>query len=197
MPGSQAHDRGFTLLELLFAAALAVLLMAMSAAVVARELEQYRTVGAVRYLATRLQRARMDAVARGANAAMRFTATGSGFAYAVYGDDNGDGVRSADIERGVDPQLLPRERLSDQFPGVDFGTLPGVPAVDGSTPPGSDPVRLGSARMASFTPLGTSSSGSLYILGPHASQFVIRLFGETGKTRILRFNVSTYQWEPL
>jgi hypothetical protein len=196
--GSEAGARGFTLLELLFAATLVVLLMAMSVAGVARELEQYRTVGAVRYVATRLQRARMDAVAHGANAAMRFTAAGPGYAYAVYGDGNGDGVRSADIENGVDPQLLPRERLSDQFPGVDFGALPRLPAVDGSsTPRGSDPVRLGSARMASFTPLGTSSSGSLYILGPHETQFVIRLYGETGKTRILRFNLTTRQWEPL
>jgi type II secretory pathway pseudopilin PulG len=198
MPDSRADARGFTLLELLFAAMLAVVLMAMSAAVVARELEKYRTVGAVRYVATRLQRARMHAVARGANAAVRFTALAPGFVYAVYGDGNGDGVRSADIESGVDSQLLPRERLSDQFPGVDFGALPGLPAVDASsTPPGSDPVRLGSARMASFTPLGTSSSGSLYILGPHASQYVVRLFGETGKTRILKFNTSTQQWEPL
>ncbi len=197
MPGSP-DARGFTLLELLFAVTLVVLLMAMSVAAVARELEQYRTVGAVRYIATRLQRARMDAVTHGANAAMRFTAAGGGFRYAVYGDGNGDGVRSADIEHGVDRLLLPPERLRDRFPGVDFGTLPGLPAVDASSsPPGADPIRLGAASMASFTPIGTSSSGSVYILGPHQTQFVIRLYGETGKTRVLLFNAILRRWEPL
>ena len=32
------------------------------------------------------------------------------------------------------------ERLSDQFPGVEFGTVPNLPAVDSSSPPpGADP----------------------------------------------------------
>jgi hypothetical protein len=90
------------------------------------------------------------------------------------------------------------ERLSDKFPGVDSGTLPGLPAVDASTTaPGDDPVRLGSSNMAVFTPGGTATAGSLYILGPHGLQYVVRILGETGRTRILRFNVRAERWEPL
>lgn len=188
---------GFTLLELVFAAGLVATVAVAAVPSTGRALDHYKTVGAVRYVAARLQQTRMDAVARGVNAAIRFTLTGTSYSFGVYADGNGDGVRSADIDRGVDPVLFGPERLGQQFSGVEFGALPGLPGVEGSSAPGADPIRLGSARMASFTPLGTSTSGSLYILGPHRAQFVVRLYGETGKTRILRFNARTRSWEPL
>jgi len=188
---------GFTLLELVFASGLVATVAAAAVPAIGRAVDNYKTVGAVRYVAARLQRTRIDAVARGFNAAVRFTATGTAYSFSVYADGNGDGVRSTDIDRGVDPLLFGPERLGEQFAGIEFGTLPGLPGVEGSSAPGADPIRIGSARMASFTSLGTSTSGSLYILGPHRAQFVVRLYGETGKTRILRFNARTRAWEPL
>ena len=188
---------GFSLLELVVADGLAATITVAAVPSVGRAVDNYKTVGAVRYVATRLQRTRMEAVARGFNAAMRFTATGTGYSFGIYADGNGDGVRSADIDRGVDRLLLGPERLGEQFSGVEFGTVAGLPGVEGSSPPGTDPIRIGSARMASFTPVGSSTAGSLYILGPNGAQFVVRLYGETGKTRILRFNSRTTLWEPL
>ena len=92
----------------------------------------------------------------------------------------------------------PVERLPDNFGSVDFGTMPGLPAIDsGGTPPGSDPIRLGSSRSATFAPLGTSSSGTVYIRGRGNQQFAIRIYGATGKTRILKFNEQSGQWNPL
>jgi type II secretory pathway pseudopilin PulG len=188
---------GFSLLELVFVVGLITTTAAAIVPSVATAVDTYRTVGAVRYVAARLQRTRMDAVTRGFNAAIRFTPTGTAVSFGVYADGNGDGVRSADIDRGIDRLLIGPERLGEQFAGVEFGTLPGLPGVEGSAPPGADPIRIGSARMASFTPVGTSTSGSLYILGPRRAQFVVRLYGETGKTRILKFNARANAWEPL
>jgi hypothetical protein len=129
---------------------------------------------------------------------MRFTRSSESYTYAIYADGNGDGVRSVDIERGIDTPIQFDEHLTDQFPGVEFGALPGLPAVDPSSPPpGEDPIRLGPSDMAVFTPLGTSTPGSLYVLGRNSTQYAIRVFGETGKTRILRFNVRTRAWEAL
>jgi hypothetical protein len=129
---------------------------------------------------------------------LKVTQTPGGYSYAVYVDGNRNGVRSADIQNGTDRQLVPAERLFDQFPGVDFGALPGLPSVDpGGTPPGSDPVRLGSSSLATFAPAGTSSSGSLYIRGPRNTQYVVRIYGQTGKTRVLKFDLRTGKWKPL
>ena len=76
------------------------------------------------------------------------------------------------------------QRLSDEFPGVDFGVLPVLHPVDPSGPaPGRDPIRFGSRHMVTFTAHGTSTPGSLYIRGRDSAQYVIRVFGEAEKTR--------------
>jgi hypothetical protein len=49
----------------------------------------------------------------------------------------------------------------------------------------------------SFAPQGSASSGSIYVLGRAGSQYVIRVFGETGKTRILRYDAALRRWMPL
>jgi type II secretory pathway pseudopilin PulG len=188
---------GYSLIELMFALGVVSTLGAMTVPTVLAALDDFRTLGAVRYLATRLQRARMEAVSRHTTTAMRFVLVDNVYRYAGYVDGDRDGVRSADISQGIDRLAYPEERLSDQFPDVDFGALPGLPAVDASsTPPGSDPVRFGSANSVSFTPLGTATPGSLYVLGARGSQYAVRVFGETGKTRILKFNRHAGNWEP-
>jgi hypothetical protein len=116
----------------------------------------------------------------------------------VYEDGNGNGVLSRDIQRGTDPEVRRGEQLPDQFPGVDFGAVPGLPAVDPSgTAPGTDPIKLGSSDMVSFSPLGTSTSGSLYVRGRKNAQYAVRIYGETGKTRVLRFDGRNRVWKLL
>jgi hypothetical protein len=67
----------------------------------------------------------------------------------------------------------------------------------GGTPPGTDPIRLGSSSMATFAASGTSSSGSLYIRGRRNAQYVVRIYGQTGKTRVLKFDARSRQWKGL
>jgi hypothetical protein len=192
------RSNGFSLVDVIFTLGLAATLGGVAAAPLLNALEEFRTLGAVRHVAARLQRARMEAIVRSADVAIRFAVSGAVYTYALYVDGNGDGVLARDIQAGVDVRLGSLERLSDEFAGVDFGALPGLPSVDpGGTPPGSDPVRLGASDSATFTAAGTASSGSLYLLGPHRRQFVIRIYGDTGRTRVLRFDSSTRSWRPL
>ena len=189
---------GYSLLEVIFVLGFVITILGIATPQILAGLDDLRTLGAVRYVAARLQRARMEAVTRSVNTAVRVAGTAGTFSVGVYVDGNGDGVRTRDILDGTDPPVQAEERLSEQFPGVDFGAAPLLPAVDpASPPPGSDPIRLGSSDLASFTPLGTSTTGSLYILGPRRNQYVIRLFGETGKTHTLKFNPRSREWEPL
>ena len=188
---------GYSLIELVVVSALVATLGAMALPQTLSGLDDARTMGAARYMASRLQRARMEAIARSASVGLKFTLVGGRYVYAAYVDGNGNGVRTTDISNGIDRVLAPPEHLSDQFPGVDFGALPGLPPVDtGGTPPGSDPVRLGSSNIASFSAQATATSGSIYIRGQQA-QYVIRLYGDTAKTRIMKFDARTRQWRPL
>ena len=190
--------RGSSVLEVAFVAATICTLGGFAVPQTLAALDDYRAAGAARYLSGRLQRARMEAILRSADVALQIVQTPAGYTVGVYADGNRNGVKSRDIQRGVDRVLLAPERLADHFPGVDFGAIPKLPPVDpGGTPPGDDPIRIGSSNLASFAASGTATTGSLYIRGRGSVQYVVRIYGETGKTRVLKFDARTRQWRPL
>jgi len=185
---------GYSLLELLFAVAAFATLSGIAVPPVLAALDGQRTAGAARYIAARIQRIRMEAVSRSTNVALRFVPTASGYWFRVYIDGDGDGVRTDDITQSIDRPLGAIERLPDNFADVDFATLPNLPAPDaGSTPPGTDPIKLGTSDLLSYSALGTCSSGSLYVRGK-TTQFVVRVYGDTGRTRILKFDARQHRW---
>jgi len=190
---------GHSLVELLFVVGIVATAGGIAVPQLLASLDDNRAIGATRYLSARLQRTRAEAVMRSADVAMQFVKAGDGgYSFAVYVDGNRNGIRTHDIERGVDRRLGAVERLGDSFTGMEFGANSGLPAVDsGSGAPGSDPIRLGPGEFATFTAMGTATPGSLYIRSDRGAQYVIRIFGETGKTRVLRFNPRTKQWTPL
>ena len=189
---------GYSVLELMMALGLSVTLSAAAVPEFLIAVDDARASGATYYLSGRLQRARMEAVMRSAMVGIQFSETPEGYRYAVYLDGNGNGVLTRDIQRGVDRMLVASELLPDHFQGVEFGAIPGLPPVDsGATPPGGDPIRLGSGNIATFSSLGTASSGTVYIRSRRNAQYAVRLFGEMGKTRMLKFEPRTRQWKQL
>jgi type II secretory pathway pseudopilin PulG len=189
--------QGYSFVEVLFALTLLATLGGLTVPQLLATVDYVRAAGAVRYLTTRLHQVRTEAVVRSKDAALQITQTSEGYRFATYLDGNGDGVRTRDIEDGTDPQLTRPEKLPDRFNGVDFGVLPGLPSPDASSAaPGTNPIKLGSSNILTFTPLGTSSSGSLYVRSKGNSQYVIRILGETGKTRVLRFDSRRRLWTP-
>jgi type II secretory pathway pseudopilin PulG len=189
---------GFSMIELLAVLGLFTACAIATVPNLLAALDQYRASGAARYVAARLQEARMDAVARGADTAIRFTRVDGQFQYTAYRDGNRNGVLTLDIERGIDREIQPPQRLTNRFSGVDFGVVPGLPPIEAADQaPGDDPIRLGSGDSITFTPLGTATPGSLYIVGPHNRQFVVRVLGETGRIRILQFDPRRRLWNAL
>jgi hypothetical protein len=147
--------------------------------------DRARAGAAARYLASRMAMARSHAVMRSAHVALQFDEGESGIAFRMFVDGNHNGVRTSDIASRVDPPLDAPARLSDLFPGVAI-------AVSGEA--GSDALRIGSSNLLSFTPLGTASSGSIFVRGRDGSQFAIRVLGATGRTRVQRFVPRTRAW---
>ncbi len=116
-------------MELVFATGMAVTMSAVAVPQYLAAIDDFRAAGATRYISARLQRARMEAVVRSTEVAMQFTETKDGYRYAVYRDGNRNGVLMRDILDGIDRRIASVERLPDQFTGVDFGAIPGLPAV--------------------------------------------------------------------
>jgi len=160
-------------------------------------LDDARVAGAARYLSWRLAESRMDAINRSREVAIRFSLTNGRYSYTVYVDGNRNGVLTRDIQRGVDRAVRGPETLSDNFRNVDFGTQPGLPAIDaGGAAPGADPIKLGAGNSVSFSALGSATSGTIYLTGPSRAQYAVRVAGVTAKIRVYRFNRRTGKWMP-
>jgi prepilin-type N-terminal cleavage/methylation domain-containing protein len=183
---------GLTLLELMFVIALLGTLTAIAVPVTNEALDYMRAAAAARYVSARVMDARMEAVKRSTAVALRFEPGPADYAFTTYVDGNGNGVRTLDIRRGIDTPLTRPERLHDNFRGVQFGLMAGVPDVDGgrSSPEG---VRIGASRILTLTPNGTATSGTLYIRG-RRGQFAVRVLGVTGRTRVLQYDTGGRTW---
>jgi len=189
--------RGYSVLELMFVTALIVTLSAIALPQAVAGLDDFRAAGATRYLSSRLYRARMLAVMRSRSVALQFSRTPSGYRFAEYQDGNGNGVLTSEIKSGTDRLVAPPESLGDHFKGVEFGALPGLPPIDpGGTPPGDDPIRLGAGSLLTFTTRGSSSTGTVYIRSGEA-QYAVRIFGDTGKSRLLKFDRRAGRWRQI
>jgi hypothetical protein len=149
-------------------------------------LDMARTKGAARHLGARVAFARMEAAKRGVYVALRFEGSGAAVSFAMFADGNRNGVRTRDIDRGIDRRIDSRVRLAEQFPGVSYG----LSAAAG----GGDPLRIGSSQLLSISPVGTATSGTLYVRGRDGTQLAVRITGTTGRTRILRFDERSRQW---
>jgi hypothetical protein len=114
----------------------------------------------------------------------------------MYADGNRNGVRSADIDGGIDRPIRTAERVEQQCPGVTFALDDLARSVDGESPAEASAIQLGRSRMVSFSPFGTSSSGTVYLRGRGHRQFAVRVLGPTGRIRTLEYNFSTASWQP-
>lgn len=118
--------------------------------------------------------ARVQAVMRSATVAIRFEDIGTGVTFASFVDGNRNGVRTAEIRTGVDWPLTSPANLSDLFPGAT--------------------IESRTSDLMSFTPLGTASSGSIYVRAREGTQYAVRVLGATGRARVLRYDPATREW---
>lgn len=185
---------GFSLIELLFSVAIAGTVAAMAVPQGLRALDDFRTRSAARYLAQRAIDARFVAVTRSKATGLRFEAASPDYVMTSVSDGNGNGLRTLEIQRGIDPTLSEPERLDAHFAGVAFGILDGVPDADGQPANGPDGVRLGSSKLLSMNADGTCSSGTLYLRGRDRSQYAVRVLGVTGRVRVLKYDFVKGRW---
>lgn len=142
--------------------------------------------------------ARSEAVTTGYATALVFDRLdGGGWRCTVVRDGDGDGVRHADMAAGIDLPVRGVLELRADQAGLGFVT--GVPIPD---PSGNgamagdldDPVRAGSGDVLTFTPQGTSTSGTLYFSDGHRAMRALRIFGVTGRFRTLKWQVGWDKW---
>jgi Tfp pilus assembly protein FimT len=195
---SRRGEGGFSLPEATLALAVLGLTIAAALPALSTGLSRARVTAAARHLTSEMARLRSEAITSRRRVAMRLTWSEGRYTYATYADGDGDGVRSNDIASGRDPLLQGPRDLPSQYAGIDFGLLeeaiPMVPPRRGTLAPTSDPVRFGRSDTVTFTPRGTSSSGTLYVSDGHHAVAAVVLYGHTGRIRTWRFDRDGWRW---
>ncbi|HEU4403019.1 MAG TPA: GspH/FimT family pseudopilin [Candidatus Polarisedimenticolia bacterium] len=175
------------------------LLTATAAPALLAALSRARVATAGREMAGEMARLRAEAISGRRDVGLRLTWSSGRYEYAFYADGDGDGVRRDDIASGLDPLLAGPRDLPSRYEGIDFGLLdaaiPELPPGKGVLPPGGDPVRFGRSDIITFTPRGTSSSGTLYISDGTSTVVAVVLYGGTGRIRTWRFDRDRGRWE--
>ena len=198
-PGPLHTDTGLSLVELLLGlTAMAwLLILATPGALRLRQAVSLRS--AVHETSVAFYLARAYAISRDRNVGLKFRRNGDRWEWALYADGNGNGVRTAEIASGVDRYLgvsYPWTR-NDVMPGIMTGTRvpdPGSPGqyldrID-------DPIRFNASDICSFSGMGDSTPGSVYLWDAHDGMAVLRVFGATAKLRCLYYRRGERGWTP-
>jgi len=190
--------RGAALIDIIVAATLVVSLAAVAVPVVGGTLDRERTLIGAQYLAGQLQRARLESLKRARSVAVRLELVGDRTQLRLFADGNGNGVLQRDIDRGIDLPLTPSAWLDDHARDIGLRINQAITDVSGTTAlePGDDPLRIGNTSLLTFSPIGSATNGTLYVAAHRGPQMAIRVFGATGRVRVLMFDARTGQWHP-
>jgi hypothetical protein len=153
---------------------------------------------AARDLALTFHALRWKSVAQNRSHGIYFEQTAEGWRWFRVRDGNGNGLRTAEVNNGTDTILSGPHRIGDRVSGVAAG-FPGAgpfPKVRGGGNIGNleDPVKFGPSNLISFSPLGSSSSGTVYLTDGRRELFAVVLFGPTVRVRVWRYDPQNGNW---
>jgi hypothetical protein len=198
-PGPFRSNAGLSIFELLLGMTTLAGMLAIATPGVMRLREEVSLRSAVHETSVAFYLARSYAISRNRNVGLKFRRNGERWEWALYADGNGNGVRTAEIVSGVDRFLgitYPWTR-NDVLPGIMTGTRvpdPGSPGHYLDRP--EDPIRFNVSDICSFSAMGESTPGSVYLWNGHDGMAVLRVFGQTAKLRSLYYRRGDREWKP-
>jgi prepilin-type N-terminal cleavage/methylation domain-containing protein len=187
---------GYTLIELLLVVAIVGLIVAVSFPAFHNLRNRSAIASASKDLRGIFRLASSRAIARGRNSGVKFIKRGSTWEFAIYDDMDGDGVRNDDIARGVDRRAtLPRAVfLESRLVSIALPPFT-IRDPDGdSLPPTRSPVQFNRSTLCSFSPVGESTPGTIYLRSGTGEIWAVRVSPATARVRLLRYDIATRRW---
>lgn len=196
MTGRHRSAEGYSLVELLLVLMAATTFISITLPMTAATTDAERARHAASFVAARFRLARQQAVSRTASVGLVFDQVNGRWVVRVCADANDNGLRRSEVSSGVDRCLDGPHDLETMFPGVRVAVDSSLQGPGGE--PGSpDPVRFGASNIASFSPSGSCTAGSLFLRSMRNVQYAVRIAGVTGRTRILRYNPAAGSWDEI
>jgi len=184
---------GYSLIECLLVLALIASASAIGTPMAASAIAEERARQAAGFVASRFRLARERAAATGAAEGVVFDSVASTWTFRVCADGNGNGVRRGELAT-VDACVEGPHAMAALFGTVQIARDVSIPDPGGG-PASPDPVRFGASDVATFTPHGTATAGTVFLLSAAGTQYAVRVAGITGRTRVLRYDSGSSQWE--
>lgn len=190
---------GFTLMEVTLSVALVGIVTSVLLPVAARVRSTAMTAAGARQMAVTLHALRWKSVALGQSHGLLFDRDNDGWVWYAVADGNGNGLRTSEVLDGSDPTLSGPHRLEDKVSGVTLGfpvsrPIPRVPPRQGPIQDLDDPIQIGNTNLLAFGPLGTASSGTLYVTDRNRRLYAVVLFGKTARITVWRYDTQSGQW---
>lgn len=194
----RTDDHGQALVDVMCALALVAILCAFALPVVAGPMERERAIVGAQVVNGHIQHARFEALRRATSVALQIDIVTGRTSLRLFVDGNGNGVLQRDINLGVDYPISGTDWIDQHVRDISLRINQPIPDIGGgaSLKPGDNPMRIGRTSLLAFSPMGNSTSGTLYIAATAGPQMAVRLYGATGRTRVLTFNAPSRQWDP-
>jgi type II secretory pathway pseudopilin PulG len=192
------REQGFQVVDLIVVLAVFGMAVVLGVPQLVRITADLRVRLAAAEVVAALRQAQSLAIRADAEVALHFATGARGeVTFTLYRDGDRDGVTNADIRTGVDPQIAAPGRLEHLGGYVRIG-LPDRPVRDPGDPAQflnpSDPIRFNRSDLASFSPLGTATPGSVYLTDGGVHVAVVRVLGGTGRVRVLTYDFVSETW---
>ena len=186
--GTFRGEKGGSLLEILVALSLAIVIAAAAIPTAQSMVHESRLRGAAFHLRGLMRQVRARAAAQACYMGVVFDEVDGDPVFTIHADGNGNGIRRVDVDSGSDPRLREPYRLSETFPGVRYGSRPA-----GAPEPFFRGVQMGRSHIVSFSPLGSSTTGTLYLSNDYGLVYAVVIFGGTGRVRVARYRGGKWQ----
>jgi type II secretory pathway pseudopilin PulG len=175
-------ETGTGLIEILVAVGLAIVMAAVAIPKAQSMVHESRLRGAAFHLRGLMRQVRARAAAQACYMGVVFDEVAGDPVFSIHADGNANGIRRVDVNSGADPRLREPYRLSETFPGVRYGSRP-----LGAPDPFVRGLQIGRSHIVSFSPLGSSTTGTLYLSNDYGLVYAVVIFGATGRVRIARY----------
>lgn len=193
---SRKRQSGYSLSEVLVVIAIVGLFTSIAFPTVTSMIRRSALRAAAGELRSIFHAARMRAIARSTNCGLKFFLADGEWQYAIYDDGDGDGVRNDDIRDGIDKRVAPARPALRESKAATIGLLDrAIKDPDGDAlVPSAPPVRFNRSAICSFSPMGESTPGTIYLTDRAGELYAVRVYGISAKITTLRYDAKALRW---